>query len=83
MVITGSIDVRNVTSCSLVDDCQRFVGASCLHLEGSIDLTATIEETEGPSEIAVTIYLASHLKGTTLKANIYLIVSSVLETSTI
>jgi len=61
-VITRSIDVRNVTPCSLVDDCHRFVGTFCLHLEGIIDLTATIKETEGSSETAVTIYLASHLK---------------------
>jgi hypothetical protein len=62
VVITGSIDVRNVTPCSLIDDCQRFVGASCLHPEVSIDLTATIKETEGSSEIAVTIGLESYLK---------------------
>lgn len=61
-MITKSTDVRNVTPCSLVDDCQLFVCTSCIHLEVRTDLTATIEETEGSSEIAVTIYLASHLK---------------------
>lgn len=62
VVIAKSTDVLNVTPCSLVDDYQRFVGASCLHLEVRIYLTATIVETEGSLEIVVTIYLASHLK---------------------